>query len=52
MAESYGPEAKKEVEEMWGNIGDTIKGGVSVGTVEKIVRKTVEKVRKLGDEAW
>ncbi|TVY88575.1 hypothetical protein LAWI1_G006277 [Lachnellula willkommii] len=55
MADSYGPEAKKEMEEMWGQIGDVIKGGVSVGSVEKIrkmVQEKVEKVKKLGDEAW
>ncbi|TVY32826.1 hypothetical protein LSUB1_G007975 [Lachnellula subtilissima] len=55
MADSYGPEAKKEVEEMWGQIGDIMKGGVSVGSAEKIrkmVQEKVEKVKKLGDETW
>lgn len=55
MAESYGPEAKKEVEEMWSQMGDVLKGGVSAGSIEKIremVQDKVEKVKKLGDEAW
>jgi len=55
MAESYGPEAKKEVEDMWKQIGDVVKGGVRAGSVSqisKMVQEKVEKVRKMGDEAW
>lgn len=55
MANSYGPEAKKELDATYGQIKDVIAGGVGVETIEKvrkIVQEKVEKVKKLGDEAW
>ncbi|KAK0113032.1 hypothetical protein ONS95_014741 [Cadophora gregata] len=55
MADSYGPEAKKELDQTYQQIKDVVKGGVSVETVSKIkklIEEKTEKVRKLGDEAW
>ena len=55
MGEQYGPDAKKQVDETWGQVQDILKGGIGVGTVDKIqklVKEKVEQVRKLGDQAW
>lgn len=53
--DKYGPEAKKEVDRTWQQIGDVVKTGVSAANIEKIrsiVQEKVEKLKKLGDEAW
>jgi len=53
--DKYGPEAKKEVDRTWKQIGDVIKTGVSPANIEKvksIVQEKVDKLKKLGDEAW
>ncbi|KAH8666004.1 hypothetical protein BGZ60DRAFT_410378 [Tricladium varicosporioides] len=55
MADSYGPDAKKELDDMWKGVSEAIKGGVGLGNVEKIkqlIQEKIEKVKKLGDEAW
>lgn len=55
MAKSYGPEAQKELDATYSQIKDVLAGGVGVGTVEKvrqIVQEKIEKVKKLGDDAW
>jgi hypothetical protein len=55
MGEQYGPEAKKQVDEMWGQISDVVKTGFSVESaakIQKIVQEKVEAVKKMGDEAW
>lgn len=55
MAESYGPEAKKELDQTYAQIKDIVAGGVGVGTVaqiKKIVDEKVQKMKSLGDEAW
>ncbi|KAI9048885.1 hypothetical protein LZ554_006739 [Drepanopeziza brunnea f. sp. 'monogermtubi'] len=55
MADSYGPEAKKELDQTYQQIKDVVKGGVSVdaiGKVKKLIEEKTEKVRQLGDEAW
>jgi len=55
MADSYGPEAKKELDQTYQQIKDVVKGGVSVETinkVKKLIEEKTEKVRKMGDEAW
>ncbi|KAH7418168.1 hypothetical protein BKA64DRAFT_653734 [Cadophora sp. MPI-SDFR-AT-0126] len=55
MADSYGPEAKKELDQTYQQIKDVVKGGVSVETinkVKKLVEEKTEKVKKMGDEAW
>ncbi|KAF1919976.1 hypothetical protein BDU57DRAFT_470591 [Ampelomyces quisqualis] len=51
----YGPDAKKEVDRTWKQIGDVVKTGVSPANIEKIksiVQEKVDKLKKLGDEAW
>ncbi|CAL3965122.1 hypothetical protein PZA11_002058 [Diplocarpon coronariae] len=55
MAESYGPEAKKELDQTYQQIKDVVKGGMSVDAiskVKKLIEEKTEKVRKMGDEAW
>lgn len=55
LANSYGPEAKKELDQTYSQIKDVLAGGIGVGTIEKIrqiVQEKTEKVKKLGDEAW
>jgi cell division septum initiation protein DivIVA len=55
MADSYGPEAKKELDETYQQIKDVIKAGVSFETInklKKIIEEKTEKVKKLGDQAW
>ncbi|KAJ4301528.1 hypothetical protein N0V90_003621 [Kalmusia sp. IMI 367209] len=52
---NYGPEAKKEVDRTWEQISDIVKTGLSAENVEKIqkvVQEKVEKLKKLGDEAY
>jgi hypothetical protein len=53
--DKYGPEAKKEVDRTWQQVSDVIKTGVSASNIEKIksiVQEKVDKMKKLGDEAW
>jgi len=53
--DKYGPEAKKEVDRTWQQISDVVKTGVSASNIEKIksiVQEKVDKLKKLGDEAW
>lgn len=53
--DKYGPEAKKEVDKTWQQISDVVKTGFSASNIEKIksiVEEKVEKLKKLGDEAW
>ncbi|KAH6882629.1 hypothetical protein BKA58DRAFT_373636 [Alternaria rosae] len=53
--DKYGPEAKKEVDRTWKQISDVVKTGVSASNIEKIrsiVQEKVEKLKKMGDEAW
>lgn len=55
MADNYGPEAKKQVDETWNKIQDALKGGFSFDTVNRvksIVQEATEKVQQIGDEAW
>ncbi|KUJ12119.1 uncharacterized protein LY89DRAFT_653844 [Mollisia scopiformis] len=55
MADSYGPEAKKELEATYQQIKDVLKAGVGFDTVDKIkklVEEKTEKVKGMGDEAW
>jgi hypothetical protein len=55
MANSYGPEAKKELDQTYNQIKEVLAGGVGIGTVEKIrqiVQEKYEKVKQMGDEAW
>jgi cell division septum initiation protein DivIVA len=53
--DKYGPEAKKEVDRTWNQIGDVVKTGMSAANIEKIrgiVQEKVDKLKKMGDEAW
>jgi len=53
--DQYGPEAKKEIDRTWQQINDVVKTGLSPSNIEKIrniVQEKVDKMKKLGDEAW
>lgn len=53
--DKYGPEAKKEVDRTWQQISDVVKTGLSAANIKKIqdiVQEKVDKMKKLGDEAW
>jgi len=53
--DKYGPEAKKEVDRTWKQVSDVVKTGVSPANIDKvksIVQEKVDKLKKLGDEAW
>jgi uncharacterized protein Yka (UPF0111/DUF47 family) len=55
MGEEYGPEAKKAVDETWGQVKDILAGGFSVQSAAKIkqlVDEKREQIKKLGDQAW
>ena len=55
MADNYGPEAKKQLEETYQQISDVIKGGVSMQSINKVrqlVQEKSDQMRKFGDEAW
>lgn len=55
MADSYGPEAKKELDQTYQEIKDVMKAGVSMESVNKVrqlVQEKTEKMRQLGDETW
>lgn len=55
LAESKGPEAKKEFDQTYKQIADVVKTGVSFETINKIkqiIQEKTEKLQKLGDEAW
>lgn len=55
MSDQYGPEAKKQVDEMWEQISDVVKTGFTAESamkIQKIVQEKVEAVKKMGDEAW
>lgn len=55
MANSYGPEAKKELDQAYSQIQEVLASGIGVSTIEKIrqiVQEKMDKVRQMGDEAW
>ncbi|KAJ6256310.1 hypothetical protein Dda_8808 [Drechslerella dactyloides] len=57
MGERFGPEAKKQAEDLWNEIGDIIKkSGMNVEAattrLQKLIQEKVEQLEKLGDEAW
>ena len=55
MGENYGPEAKKQIEETWNQVGDIIKGGIGTSTIPQIqslVQDKTQKVRQLGNKLW
>lgn len=55
LGDRLGPEAKKQVDETWGQIRDITKQGLQWDTADKIrklVQEKAEKLQKMGDEAW
>lgn len=55
MGENYGPEAKKQIEETWNQVGDIIKGGIGASTIPQIqslVQDKTQKLREMGNKLW
>ncbi|KAL8929976.1 MAG: hypothetical protein Q9208_001120 [Pyrenodesmia sp. 3 TL-2023] len=55
MGESYGPEAKKQVEETWNQIQDIVKGGIGASTIPQIqslIQDKTQKMREMGNKLW
>ncbi|KAL8950994.1 MAG: hypothetical protein Q9222_003009 [Ikaeria aurantiellina] len=55
MGDNYGPEAKKQIEETWNQVGDVLKGGFSGSTIPRIqslVQDKVSKVQEIGNKMW
>lgn len=55
LANRYGPEAKKEVDETWKQINDVLKAGFSVESVNRVrqlVQEKIEKIKELGEKAF
>ncbi|KAL8729333.1 MAG: hypothetical protein Q9166_004830 [cf. Caloplaca sp. 2 TL-2023] len=55
MGENYGPEAKKQIEETWNQIGDIIKGGIGASTIPQIqslIQNKTQKAREMGNKLW
>ncbi|KAA8570362.1 hypothetical protein EYC84_002658 [Monilinia fructicola] len=55
MAENYGPDAKKELDDTYKKVSEILAGGLGVGSVEKVrklIQEKSEKVQKLGEQAW
>ena len=55
MADNYGPEAKKQLDDTYKQVADVIKGGVSMESINKVrqlIQEKTEQMKKMGDEAW
>lgn len=55
MGDRYGPEAKKQVDETWGQIQEVVKSGVSAQTIpkiQKLVQDKIQKMQELGSKMW
>lgn len=55
MSGSYGPEAKKQVDETWRQVKDVFAGGFTAANIDKarqLAEDKVKQLRQLGDEAW
>ena len=55
MGDRYGPEAKKQIDETYHQIGDILKKGISASTipqVQSLVQDKVQKVQGLGSKRW
>ncbi|KAG0646601.1 hypothetical protein D0Z07_7568 [Hyphodiscus hymeniophilus] len=55
MADNYGPEAKKQLDDTYQQITDVVKGGVSMESINKVrqlIQEKTEQMKKFGDEAW
>jgi len=55
QGDQYGPEAKKKIEDTMQQVKDILKGGLGVGTVDKLrklVQEKSEELKQFGDQAW
>lgn len=55
MAEQYGPEAKKQVDDTIKQVQDIVKGGFSsenIDKAKKLVEEKTQELKKYGDKAW
>ncbi|KAL8995144.1 MAG: hypothetical protein Q9188_006880 [Gyalolechia gomerana] len=55
MGESYGPEAKKQVEETWGQVRGILKKGCGANTIPQIqslVQDKMQKMHKMRNRTW
>ncbi|OBT40897.1 hypothetical protein VE00_08793 [Pseudogymnoascus sp. WSF 3629] len=55
MAESYGPEAKEQVNKTYDQIKDILKnssGTDAADKIRKVVEENIEKLKGMGDQAW
>lgn len=55
LGDNYGPDAKKQVDQVWSEISNILKSGVSAESIDKIqaaVQDKIKSVQKLGDQAW
>ncbi|TGO49731.1 hypothetical protein BOTNAR_0419g00060 [Botryotinia narcissicola] len=55
MAENYGPDAKKELDDTYKRVSEILSGGLGAGSIEKVrklIQEKSEKVQKLGEQAW
>ncbi|KAJ5666886.1 hypothetical protein N7462_011295 [Penicillium macrosclerotiorum] len=55
LGDTYGPQAKEEVNKTWKQISDIIKKGASADSAEEIknlIKNQKANIQKLGDEAW
>ncbi|KAL8777217.1 MAG: hypothetical protein Q9213_007956 [Squamulea squamosa] len=55
MGDNYGPEAKKQIEETWNQVGDILKNGVGVSTIPQIqslIQDKTQKVQEMGNKLW
>jgi cell division septum initiation protein DivIVA len=55
MADKLGPEAKKEMDDVWNAVSDAVKGGFSASSVTKVkqlIEDKTKKIQQLGDKAW
>ncbi|KAL8865300.1 MAG: hypothetical protein Q9174_006961 [Haloplaca sp. 1 TL-2023] len=55
MGDRYGPEAKKQIDETYHQIGDILKNGITASTIPQIqslVQDKAQKVQELGNKLW
>jgi hypothetical protein len=55
MGDSYGPQAKEEVNRTWKQISEVVQRGVSADSadeIKKLISEKKDKLQKFGDEAW
>ena len=55
MGENYGPEAKKQIEETWNQVGDILKNGIGAGTlpqIQSLIQDKTQKMQEMGNKLW